>query len=342
MNAETDDSVLSAYLDGELDVSRRLQVESALLSSPRLAARLRELSRSREALQLLPRPAAPRDLAGAVLAGIGVLDIERDRRTRLRRRTLQWSLAGLPAAAAAVLLAWAVGRPGDATLIPAGVVPRGAGPIAVRTPDEPPASPAVAEPPAPAAVVAAMEAVESPERARLRALLGQGDVRRLVVAVSALDAAGLRPVDAAIGLTPRAHPELARIELEPGEADAAVVYALVLDAFELAGLRGQLAEQLKRPAEELIDVPAEAPLVAQVESASTIAIETGQAAATAIAQALPDADALLARQLPLPTARSLDRPAPAPIATVPVGPVPSGPRSVYLIWIKPTAEVPGP
>ncbi|MBX6314748.1 MAG: zf-HC2 domain-containing protein, partial [Isosphaeraceae bacterium] len=42
-----DESLLSAYLDGELDPARRLAVEAALLSRPQLAARLQDLARVR-------------------------------------------------------------------------------------------------------------------------------------------------------------------------------------------------------------------------------------------------------------------------------------------------------
>ena len=39
-----DDSLISAYLDGELDPPRRLTVETALLNDPKLSERLNELS----------------------------------------------------------------------------------------------------------------------------------------------------------------------------------------------------------------------------------------------------------------------------------------------------------
>src|SRR5437763_1632446 len=44
-----DESLLDAYLDGELDPARRLAVEAALESSARLADRLRHLARVDEA-----------------------------------------------------------------------------------------------------------------------------------------------------------------------------------------------------------------------------------------------------------------------------------------------------
>src|SRR4051812_35968358 len=73
MNPE-DDPFLSAYLDGELDPAQRAEVESALLSNPALAERLRQLAAVRDLVANLPRPSPREDLSGAVLA-------------RIRRRT---------------------------------------------------------------------------------------------------------------------------------------------------------------------------------------------------------------------------------------------------------------
>ena len=50
-----DDSRLSAFLDGQLDPVRRQQVESALVSNPRLAEELRRLAAVRDLVAGLPR-----------------------------------------------------------------------------------------------------------------------------------------------------------------------------------------------------------------------------------------------------------------------------------------------
>ena len=102
-----DESLLSAYLDDELDPAGRLEVESALLTDPRLAEALHELAGVRELLASLPRPELPR-----------VLAIEVD--ARLGRRRAPWPSRGaFPpaiAAAAALLIAlplgwrWVVGQ----------------------------------------------------------------------------------------------------------------------------------------------------------------------------------------------------------------------------------------
>ncbi len=66
-----DKSLLSAYLDDELDPAGRLEVESALLTDPRLSEELHELAGVRELLAGLPRPGLSRDLADEVGARLG-------------------------------------------------------------------------------------------------------------------------------------------------------------------------------------------------------------------------------------------------------------------------------
>ncbi|HWE37837.1 MAG TPA: zf-HC2 domain-containing protein [Isosphaeraceae bacterium] len=63
-----DETILTAYLDGELDEPRRRQVEAALTLSPRLSARLAELARTRSLVADLRRPKAPSALAAGVVA----------------------------------------------------------------------------------------------------------------------------------------------------------------------------------------------------------------------------------------------------------------------------------
>ena len=53
-----DDSLLSAYMDGQLGPDQQLVVESALVSDPQLGEELRSLTAVRDLLAGLPRPAA--------------------------------------------------------------------------------------------------------------------------------------------------------------------------------------------------------------------------------------------------------------------------------------------
>lgn len=67
MNLE-DETLLSAYLDDELDAPRRIEVEAALRSNPRLNQTLRDLSATRDLVAGLRRPAAPADLSAEILS----------------------------------------------------------------------------------------------------------------------------------------------------------------------------------------------------------------------------------------------------------------------------------
>src|SRR4051812_1388747 len=75
-----DESLLTAYLDGELAPDQRSSIESALLADPELADALRRLAEVRELLAGMPRPTMPVDLAGAVVGRI-----RRDPGRELRR-----------------------------------------------------------------------------------------------------------------------------------------------------------------------------------------------------------------------------------------------------------------
>jgi anti-sigma factor RsiW len=68
MNSD-DDSLLSAYLDGQLDAELQQVFESALISDPRLSEKLRRLSRTRDLVAGLSRD-APVDLRSAVMRRI--------------------------------------------------------------------------------------------------------------------------------------------------------------------------------------------------------------------------------------------------------------------------------
>jgi hypothetical protein len=96
-----DDSILSAYLDGQLGPEEQQAVESALFADPRLAEELRGLAALRDLLAGLPRE-APVDVAGRVIRRV------RRRATRgAATRVIAWGpvrAAGLVTLAAGVLL----------------------------------------------------------------------------------------------------------------------------------------------------------------------------------------------------------------------------------------------
>lgn len=94
-----DDSILSAYLDGQLGMEERQAVESALCADPRLVEDLRELAALRDLVAGLPRE-EPMDLTARVM-----------RRVRHARR-----------GRAARAIAWAPARAAAIVAIAAGVI----------------------------------------------------------------------------------------------------------------------------------------------------------------------------------------------------------------------------
>jgi hypothetical protein len=100
-----DESLLSAYLDDELDPADRLAVEWSVESSPPLAEQLRSLATARDAVTGLGRPALPVDLAPAITARLAA-DRRRARLQALARPgRVALAVAGLSAMAASLLFA---------------------------------------------------------------------------------------------------------------------------------------------------------------------------------------------------------------------------------------------
>jgi anti-sigma factor RsiW len=261
-----DPTWLTAYLDGELVPERRRRVEEALAADPRLAAQLEQLRQVRDVLVDLPPPCAGPDVAELVVSRL-----EEARRIReahaasLRHSIRSWAIISpLSAVAAVLLIAWLRlsfdfhgARTEHAAAAP--------GAIARMIPDAPasPAAEPTTTPPAPAvaahatgpAIDLAREHQALLDQGRLRALLGRGDVRRLVVAADDPEAAAR--VAAVLELTPRAETEQARLDLgpelalDPDHPRGAVVFAVALDEVELANLRKNLAGTLPKARIEL-------------------------------------------------------------------------------------------
>lgn len=351
-----DESLLSAYLDGELDTSRRLQVEAALLSSPLLAARLRDLAHAREAVRSLPRPGVPRDLSSAVVARVATLDSDRARQAQARRQTARRLLAATPlaAAAAALLTIWALGRSGPAPA-PAEPVRSGvptpapgdlAGPLPPAPAQEPAASaPAVVAVATAGTVPSALSEAErqrSAEQARLQTLLGRAAVRRINLSVARLDEAALKPIDEAVRQTPRTHPDFARLALAPGlgldplATEGAVVFAVVLDRHEADGLQGKLAKLAASSATLTVE-SVEPGLVARLGETQDLVLGADLPTATMVAGARPEVDTLQARQIRTDSASAPVRSSADPDAVSEPATARDPEPDVYLIWVTPLA-----
>ena len=289
-----DKSLLSAYLDDELDPAGRLEVESALLSEPRLSEELHELAAVRETLAGLPRPASPRDLSiqvGAQLAG----------------RPARWPSRGalLPAiaTAAALLIALAIGwrwfgalqgrELAHPLLAQRGLTAAPEGPrqppivaeIAALGPsyvDDAPKSPT----PEVGRVAPGDEDSEATARevgqAHVRTLLDSPNLRRVFVVTDVLGGDASGRVDALLQQTPRGEPHYGRITIsqgiviDPKHPDQATVFALVMNDREVAQLRAKLQETFPKDVEESIAEPG---VVTQLADIGQVAVLPGIAAA---------------------------------------------------------------
>lgn len=162
--SQFDETLLSAYLDGELDPESSRRVEEATQADPRLDRLLRELSQARGLVAGLHRPPEAPDVSGAVVHRIG--------RSRARRRAYPPFVAAASLAAAAVLVISILDGWNNAPVLdgPIGVVGVEAGEppgpdagadgppaVAVAQPSVGPGSSAVPEEPAPAPAVADVE-----------------------------------------------------------------------------------------------------------------------------------------------------------------------------------------
>lgn len=94
-----DESLLTAYLDGELTPRELARVDAALQSDPSLVARLGELARVRELVAGLPHPAPPFDVSQAVVQRLASSRSRRHILARLGSRRNSYLEVALSAAA---------------------------------------------------------------------------------------------------------------------------------------------------------------------------------------------------------------------------------------------------
>jgi hypothetical protein len=355
MNLEDDDSLLSGYLDGELDPAQREAVEAALAGDPELAARLADLEALRRQLGGLARPLAPRDVTANVLA-----HLRRDPRARARtalRRHPRLAWGGLAAAAAALALlasqppGFGLGlrRPG-AGAIPAGGH-RGFAPLTADAGGPGPAPAALPAASASAEGLAAEFAAER-ERDRVRALLDRPGVRRLVVVVDEITSQTLTSAEDALAATPRVERLQGRLRIgqgiapDPDRPGEALVYTVVLDDHELGNLQTQLERRLATAEVGRSAEPAAPELVTQLADVGQILVSEGPPAAPSLVEppALPgpavadragSPDLIPNADLAAEAARGPHVEAARPAAEAPA----ERPRRVTLVWI--TTRPPG-
>jgi len=212
-----DESLLTAYLDGELAPDQRSSIESALLADPELAYGLRRLVEVRELLAGMSRPTIPVDLAGAVVG-----HLRHDASREVLRGPSAWPplrsarLAAGLGLAATVLVALTlalkgpkpVRAPGPATPRPPVVAetrPVERGPADDAPPSTPPrvasATPGTADGRRP---VSEDEAQRASEAEQVREILDSPRLRRIFIVTDVLGGgAGRDTVEELVRKTPR-------------------------------------------------------------------------------------------------------------------------------------------
>jgi hypothetical protein len=285
-----DETLLTAYLDGELDDAGRNRVEAATLASPGLARRLRDLAEARDLVEGLSRPSPLFDVSTVVLARISAPPRPWAFRVRVSRVVSpRWLALGSGLAAAASLLitlSLTQFGQGDQPLRHA-TEDRQAN--ADRKPSSPPSHTIVAVSPtkdasAPASTSssrievaaadpapprdAVADAHHLQDQERLRGLLDRGDVRKIRLPVDRLGGDDQRKLELAIEQTHRKYPAKGQITVAPGviidprAARGAIVYALLLDDDELVELQGNLVSQFGTFDQPAAAEPAEVLLLA--------------------------------------------------------------------------------
>jgi hypothetical protein len=314
-----DESLLTAYLDGELDAKQRLQVESALRMNPLLAEQLHQLAGVRDLIGGLARPALPVDLSRAF-----------DAPTRLQRRPSLMALRPLAAlglglsAAAALLLALSLGlRPVPRATPKAPVESSGrrAAQVTLHSPpanDRNPGSTDVEGPTAasvapgpdqvpvvPSSSTSRTELADAedelpPDRVRdqqrILSLLDSPNLHRVFIVTDVLGGNAGDRVSSLLQQTPRREPSFGRITIrqgiviDPKHPNQAEVFALALSDDELPALQAKLNETFPNAVEETGVDPV---VVTQLTEIGQVAVLPGSTTPDVV---IPEATGLVARR----------------------------------------------
>ena len=262
-----DESILSAYLDGQLGPEDQQAVEAALLEDPRLADELRGLSVLRDLLAGLPRE-SPVDLTSRVMRRV-----RRRAAFRTARGIVAWGparAAAIAAIAAAVLMMLAVpwllnvrrGPAVNVAAFPDAVGKARPGPSEARWPafathasHEHPTRADGSEERRPSQAEAGEVAASSrDELVHVREYLDNPQLRRIFLVSDPGDGSDERRVADIVEQTTRFNYYRITISqgimLDPRHPDEATVFALVVGPREMDSLRDRLRVALKDRVEE--------------------------------------------------------------------------------------------
>jgi len=284
-----DESLLTAYLDGELEPDERSSIESALLDDPKLARRLRQLGAVRELVAGLPRPVLPVDLTGEIGSRIGPGPVRLWPGLRGGRRvsavTATWGLT----LAASLLIALGLAlrhqprapRPAPAPVSPPVEIARA--PESVPAVDRAPAAPTGPAAPRPARRAsdpgaAARKQRDAAAANEIRALLDSPRLRRVFIVTDVIGGDTPGRVEELVKTSPRTEARYGRITvsqgivIDPLHPQKATVFALVLNEQELKLFQKKLEQKFPQRVE---DAEADSIVVGQLAEAGQLAVLQG-------------------------------------------------------------------
>jgi Putative zinc-finger len=254
------ESLLGAYLDGELDPEQRRAVEAALATDSQLAGKARGLASVRDLVANLSRPASP-DVSAAVMWQVRQASLQR-RPWTLDRRARRWAAAGLAASAAAIallpLLPLHPHGPSQAALSPG---PAQHNPPSGENSSRPEFSPDMlarashlgslpenvfgpANTPTAFSTARAEQVTEADDQQRVRKLLDDPHLRRVFLVADQIGQPVEQQVASLVGRT--THRDYFKITvsqgivIDPRHPGKATVFAVVLDENELGPFRDRL------------------------------------------------------------------------------------------------------
>jgi hypothetical protein len=336
-----DESLLTAYLDGELDPDQRLPIEAALRVDPELAEQVRRLAAVRDLVAAMPRPALTTDLVGAIGARLARLPVPTGNPSRSsRQRRLRQLAAPAGVGLAATLLITA----GLALRTPPPVRPPEHVDPAVRIASAPrqtlPTEPGrLADPEVPTSrahgpklAAAPVEKAERPveeeasteqsrDAERIRQMLDNPQLRRILIVTDQIGGTARDRVEELVRKTPRTESAFGRITvaqgivIDPLHPNEATVFALVMNEQELRHFRRKLQQSFPEHVEETGADPA---VVTHLADIGQVSVLPGSTAAAVVIPAEDSSRVALKTTLglsdPLTEKLSVD-PRPGPHAT---------------------------
>jgi hypothetical protein len=310
-----DESLLTAYLDGELAPDERALVESALLSDPELAEQFRQLTAVHELVAGLPRPVPGTDLAGAIRTAIEDRSAAAAsgfwQRFRLRGRdqsmsmSAVWQAIGAFGLAASLLIGVYALRPqrspvganravaasgagGRTEPGPANFAVKGDRAASTLTPV--PAStlgPALALRPRGEALKRTEVEVSHPagESETIREMLDNPHLRRVFIVTDVIGGEARSQVEDLVQTTPRTEASFAKIIvsqgiiIDPRHPNEATVFALVMNDQEQRLFQKKLEQSFPQRVQE---VGADPVLVTQLTNIGQVAVLPGTRASEVV------------------------------------------------------------